>query len=543
MSTAGRKRLRWRPRPLWPLMLLPMVASAAIRDLWAPDEPRYAQVAREIYSGGSFLVMHLCGQPYPDKPPLLFWLAGLGGWLGRWHELVLRLPSVLAVAGTAWLVAVLARRWWGPAEAAWAPALFLGMGLVTEIGGRLQIDPLLTFLCTLAIVLVSAPGEGTRRSRDLALAGAAAGLAALAKGPVAWLNIAFPLVAWRLLLPGAWPRTRRRDWAVLALLAILPVLLWAGAASLAEPSMGRELFFSQHAGRVTDVGERHPGPPWKHLERMLLLVLPWTFLVALGIGRAVRALRQTLRGEEVDRGLVLALAWLLPLFLFYSAIPPKRDLYLLPVYPALALLAAGPLAAAMERGRLPRWVGVSTAAVLAILGLGLTLSGFFTNALPGLPWRGPVVGAPLLAGALAALVWSRRGNARGWAASVLAGWCAFGVLMALVVFPPLDPLKSARGLAGEVAARPERPTDIPCVGVQPEGYRFYAGVPTVRARSVEPALERDGADFLALVEDDVWEGMDPTLAGRCRVIMIREVGGKDVVVLGAAPAVSAPGAE
>lgn len=522
-------------RVVWWLMLLPMVASAAIRDLWAPDEPRYAQVAREIYSGGSFLVMHLCGQPYPDKPPLLFWLAGLGGWLGGWHELWLRLPSLVAAAGTAWLIAVLARRWWGPREAAWAPALFLGMALVTEIGGRLQIDPLLTLLCTLAIVLVSRPGAAFDRGRDLALAGVAAGLAALAKGPVAWLNIAVPLVSWRLLVPGAIPRARRRDWIVAALLAIAPVLLWAGAASLAEPSMGRELFFSQHAGRVTDVGERHPGPPWKHLERMPLLLLPWTFLVALGLAGAVRALRQSRRGEEGDHGLLLALAWVVPLFLFYSAIPPKRDLYLLPIYPAAALLAARPLAGAMERGRLPRWVSVPTAAVLAILGLGLTLSGFFTDALPGLPWRGPVVGAPLLAGGLAALVWSRRADARGWAASVLAGWCAFGVLMALVVFPPLDPLKSARGLALEIAARPERPRDIPCVGVQPEGYRFYAGVPTVRARSLEPALERDGADFLALVLDDVWKRMDPTVKSRCRVLIDRRVGGKRALLLGAAP--------
>jgi len=67
--------------------MLPMVASAWVRDLWAPDEPRYAQVAREIFEGGDFLVMHLCGELYPDKPPLLFWLSGLFGWLSGWSEL------------------------------------------------------------------------------------------------------------------------------------------------------------------------------------------------------------------------------------------------------------------------------------------------------------------------------------------------------------------------------------------------------------------------------------------------------------------------
>ncbi len=77
-------------------MALPMLASAAVRDLWSPDEPRYAEVAREVYETGSFLVLHQSAAPYADKPPLFFWLAGLFGAVSGWSELALRLPSLLA---------------------------------------------------------------------------------------------------------------------------------------------------------------------------------------------------------------------------------------------------------------------------------------------------------------------------------------------------------------------------------------------------------------------------------------------------------------
>ena len=147
----------------WWWFMLPMVISAVVRDLWAPDEPRYGEVAREVYENGSFLVMHLCGAVYPDKPPLLFWLSGLGGWMTGWSEWALRVPSLLATGLTAWMVVVLARRWWGEVEARWAPVIFLTLAMVTAVGGRLQIDPLLMVLCVGALVVGTTPTTDPRR--------------------------------------------------------------------------------------------------------------------------------------------------------------------------------------------------------------------------------------------------------------------------------------------------------------------------------------------------------------------------------------------
>ena len=101
----------------------------------------------------------------------------------------MRLVSVAATAGSAFLVARLARRWWSAAEAAWAPALFLSTFLVVTQGSRLQLDPLLAFLCLGALAALDADAPDARSAtRNVLAAGACAGLAALVKGPIAFVN-------------------------------------------------------------------------------------------------------------------------------------------------------------------------------------------------------------------------------------------------------------------------------------------------------------------------------------------------------------------
>ncbi len=188
-SLSELKSGRW----LWLWMLLPLVVGASTRGLWAPDEPRYAEVAREVFVEPGVLVMRLCGEVYPDKPPLLFWLSGVLGWLTDWNEFSMRLVSILATLGTALLIQRIARRQFGAREAVLAPALFLGTAMVTEIGGRLQIDPLLTLLTTLAIERLSRPAIGAQAKRNVRIAGLAMGLGMLAKGPIAVL---IPMLVW-----------------------------------------------------------------------------------------------------------------------------------------------------------------------------------------------------------------------------------------------------------------------------------------------------------------------------------------------------------
>ncbi|NUP97753.1 MAG: glycosyltransferase family 39 protein, partial [Planctomycetaceae bacterium] len=200
MDDSGNSRVR---APAWAWFLIPIALCAATRDLWAPDEPRYGMIARWIYDHGEFLVLRRCGTLYPDKPPLVYWLAGLAGSLSGWSEFAMRLVSLGSVAALAWIVSRLARLWFGETEARWAPVLFLGFALIYWNGARIALDPLLTVGCVGALYFAALPAhDAATARRHTLLAGALGGIAMLSKGPPALVNIGLPLLVW------AWQRQR-----------------------------------------------------------------------------------------------------------------------------------------------------------------------------------------------------------------------------------------------------------------------------------------------------------------------------------------------
>lgn len=552
--------------------LAAIVLLAASIGLWAPDEPRYAEVAREAWDG-DLLVMHLNGDVYFAKPPLVYWLAGAFGRCFGWHELALRLPSLLATLATAWLAARLARRYWGELEARWTVFFALGSAMVFYIGGRVQLDPVLSALC-LAAVERATVEDGTRAERGRArlVGGLCAGLAALAKGPVAWLHVGVGVIALHLARERARDAAapRKGSWFAFALLALVPVVAWGLAASFAEHArtgtwdLFRSLFFGQHFGRVIE-GTEHRGPPWEFLATFPPLFLPFTPFLLVGLVRAWRVRRalgarasvesarsELVRGERALVGFALAFT---VLFVAFSAMPPKRDLYLLPLYPAAALLCARVVAETLRGAPLARGFGLVSALVwtlvgaAGLVGLVAVLGVVRIEALDALarkpdaedvlevvranvPGVAAVFGAFLLGGAAALFAFARRRVAFGLDA-LGVGITVAVAAAALFVLPAIDPLKCARGLAEELAARPEKPTRIACVGVQPEGYRFYGRVPAVK-EDLEVALAREGDRFLALVARKNFELLPETLRARLSVLASRSVGSRDVLVLGAA---------
>lgn len=534
------------PRPFlggWHLVI-PLIALAAFRDLWAQDEPRYAQIAREAWDGGSLLVLHICGDIYPDKPPLVYWLAGLAGKLGGWTGFAVRVPSILATIGSAWIAARIARRHFGETVAAWTPTFYLGSAMVIWFGGRLQLDPLLAFFCLAAVDLIwDESGDARARTRRLLLAGLCAGLAALCKGPVAWLFVGFALVVLRLV-----PRAARASarwsiaaWCGFVVLAIAPVATWATAASMREPALWRPLFLGQHLGRATSADAPHAGPPWEHAWQMPLLFLPWTGLAFLGfafVRRAWRAARLRTDGASAlstsDRGIVRATMWFALIFAVFSIMPPKRELYLLPLYPVAAWCAALAFERALESGRLTRWATVTVTSALFVGGLAAGVVPRFIGYLRPHADAAMPNAIILVIASGAAFGFLRRGNLARWADALALGLSATGLAAAIWVIPLVDPVKSPRILAHEIAALTEKPAEIPCIGVQPEGYRFYAGVPTVRGELDDFAEGTDGLapDFLALISERDWDHSPAAFRARFRIVHRRQVGSRDVLVIG-----------
>lgn len=530
------------PRPFlggW-YWLVPIVALAAVRGFWAPDEPRYAQVAKEAFESGSFVVLHLCGEVYPDKPPLVYWLAGAFGWLTGWSEFGMRVPSILATIGSAYLTARIARRWFSERVAQWSVAFYLGTAMVFEIGGRLQLDPILACACLASIAFMIDDSGGERAvTRRTWMAGLCVGMGALAKGPPAWAPVGFALVTWALL-PGTLrfaPRRTLSAWVGFASLAVLPVATWALLAIREEPAIASQLLFGQHVGRIT-AGDKHPGPIWDHARAMPLLLLPWTLLFIAGTVAAWRSWR-----TREHAGAVRIAAWFAVVFVFFSLIPPKRDLYLLPIYPAAAMLSAFAFERALCAGRLKAWIGATTAATVILLGAFLAAAPWILSAMTRRPsWlesvedpvafarAGALCGCALACGGIVACFAFARSRPKLWADGIGTGVAISLTLAAIFLVPAIDEQKCARKLAQLLAARPERPDVLACVGVRPEGIRFYGGG-RAGSRSIEEALEREGSAFLAVCRDQDFSKLDANVRARVTEVGRGRVGSRAVLVL------------
>jgi 4-amino-4-deoxy-L-arabinose transferase-like glycosyltransferase len=425
-------------------------------DLWAPDEPRYAQVADELRSlqhgARGLWLLHLNGEPYTQKPPLYFWLAALAGApAGRVGETAARLPSALAGIACVTLLIGLGTRLRGPVVGAAAGALLATTTLFAYLARRAQLDVL---LCACELLALAAFWRLDRaaepRARDAALLHGALGLAVLVKGPVGLIVPALAILAFL-----AWERrlsALRRCLPLWGpLLSVAPGLLWiAGAIALAPPGFSDRAIVENLWGRFAQ-GTSHARPIWYYLYQFPGDFLPWTLLApAVAI-----AGRRVFGQGPADRAQVwrFLLAWLGSALVFFSLSSGKRGLYLLPVFPAAALLCADALVGALRDGaRPPRWANwlLAWLAGLALL-VGLAAPRAASRFGVELPGAFPALWLALFGLALLAFRFAR-GSWLARAGVVVAGVALAELLVFTAVFPALDAEKSPRRVAEEAAA-------------------------------------------------------------------------------------------
>ena len=370
-------------------------------DLWAPDEPRYGAIAEELRSlrhGASGLVLlHLNDVPYTQKPPLYFWLAAaIGAPFERVHETAARLPSaiagVLCVGLTAWIGRILFARS--------MPAILAAGLLATSFrfaftARRAQLDVLLTCFELAAIAIFLAlefkrGGIENARRFPFAIAGlhASLGAAALVKGPVGWLPLLVfaGYLAWQGRLGAFRAISPYWAWA----LSLGPIAAWILTAialapvGFAEAAVGENLI-----GRFF-AGTSHARPFYYFAFQLPLDFLPWSLLLPFAIPILWRWSRTSSVTTDVAPDFASAarflLVWLLVPLIFFSLSAGKRGLYLLPIFPALALVSVlagnqSPVAASLSPILSPISVRRFTLAILLVA--GIELAGF-TLALPRL---------------------------------------------------------------------------------------------------------------------------------------------------------------
>ena len=329
--------------------------------LLEPDEGRYAEIPREMLARGDWVVPHLQGQPYLDKPPLLYWLVMLSYSLFGVGESAARLVPALAVHGTILAVYLIGRRSVGDRAARWG-ALFLAVapGFAT-IGRLLILDGLLAFCTTVAILsTLEAIRTDRFRWRWWLLGAVAAGLGILTKGPVALVLLVPPVWLFRRLHAGACP-IHRKAVPVFSAVVFAINLPWYLAIGLRAPVFLRYFFWDHNVVRFVQPFD-HIRPVWFYIPVVLLGLFPAT-LLAYGFVRFLLAgdgERRRLRTPEFGFHL-LAGGWCV---LFFSMAGSKLPTYVLPAFPLLCL-ALGVYAA----HRVPRL----SAGMIAVAFVGLSL--------------------------------------------------------------------------------------------------------------------------------------------------------------------------
>ena len=315
------------------------VAGLQVIGLLGADEPRYAQVAREMLVRHDWVTPTLWGQPWLEKPPLYYWVAMLAyrstGGVSDWAA---RLPSAGLCTVMLFFIYMWARRF--------RPGMQLDAALITAasvaiigFGRGASTDMPLTAAFTIAMLSWWGWYESHRRSWLLLFYFGLA-LGSLAKGPVAVFLAAVILVIFIGL---------RQDWQLLWHTLWLPGIVlflvvaspWFVAVQRANPEFFRFFILEHNLARYTTDVYRHKQPFWYYIPVALIGLLPWTIFAIVALVDAIRDWRYSVaepQGRE-DLRTFLAL-WLLLPIIFFSLSQSKLPGYILPSIPAATILLA-----------------------------------------------------------------------------------------------------------------------------------------------------------------------------------------------------------
>lgn len=424
------------PRHSLAVVLGASIVSMAVgfwpTPFWDEDEPRFAAIARTMLETGDWIVPTYNGTLAVDKPVLMHWCMAACFALFGTTEMAARLPSAVATVLAALALLRAGTRWFSPLAGVLAALAYVGCLLVAIEAHAATPDAILTALTTWATVLVAeaflpAPGAAAPGRLTLArgaLVGGLMGVAVLCKGPIGFvgpLAVVLPWV-WGVELQRRLKHCEHQNLGGLARQALAAVFDTLRATRLATVTLTMlavaapwyvvvgmrtagawpaGFFFIHNVGRFAAPMEKHGGSVLYHPLGMLVGFFPWSCFLPVAVVLASWRLWKRASPQPEASALALALLWLAVWVGAFSAAATKLPNYIMPAYPAAALLVAALAADAVSRARWPHpgwlasglgWLafgGLATSAtVIAAASFGLT--GGAPAAIVGLV---PVVGA------------------------------------------------------------------------------------------------------------------------------------------------------
>jgi 4-amino-4-deoxy-L-arabinose transferase-like glycosyltransferase len=489
-ATAAEPVAATRPRhalyALVVVILLAWFASLELRGLFIPDEGRYAEIPREMLDTGDWVTPRLNGLKYFEKPPLQYWLTAASYAVLGEDEWTARLPSTLLGFLAVLMTVFTARRLWGP-RSVMTTAVILASSWAYYLSGQyLTLDIMLSAFLTFALcgflLAQDAEASPSQRRRWMLVAWASCAFAVLCKGLIGIALPGLALVVYSVI--GLDFRLWRRLEIVRGLtLMLLITVPWFVLVQQRNPEFFEFFFIREHFQRFASNEHSRLGEWWYYAPILLVGLMPWTPLFVQQAWRAGREPQATPTRlfNRPFRPILFCAIWTAAIIVFFSVSQSKLPAYVIPVFPALALML-GRRAALEDAGGL-RWSALTLTALGAVLFAASTQLGRWSKfADIGADGAAalPVVyaaTASLLVGGLLALFLLRRSQAL-WSVVVLVTSSFAFWMFSFVFLHAVDTAFSSERLIESLAddTRPfDRDHEFYSVGQFDHSLPFYLG--------------------------------------------------------------------
>lgn len=526
------------------LICFPYFLNLGVSSIWDANEALYAETSREMLESGDFLHPQFNGQPRIQKPPLTYWVIAASYAALGVSEFSTRFPSALAVAGLFLFIILGLGRISAACRAAAVykvdPEAGLPVngvnGFTTEtallaaailatvprffiVARRLPIDCLFTVFLTVSLLLVMwgscrpwMPGRSAVNIRIWLAAGFLAGLAVLTKGPVA-IVIEVSIAALFALAEKKWPWRNYLIWAGAVVLVVFPY--YAVLAARGESGAIWSFLFKENLGRYTTLVFGPSRSSFYYFRILFADAFPWSWFLPAAVyyfHQVRKAHGGLIPGGRMTRFCAI---WFTVIFVLFSISRNKQEYYILPAYPAMAILLAWYFQGGSARALTSLKI---TARMLATMFFLLAGSLLWLSAVFHIGVAGWVIPALLLAAA--SFLWFRPEPP-----ALAAGTLALLLLLAMVdvcvtFLPALEFLRPARQLAQQISGRLGRGDRAGYFRYTSPSMAFYLRRPILELYEndeLQQAMAEPGRLFL-LMEAQTYENLPQNLKSQLSIM-------------------------
>lgn len=489
-----------------------MFSFLGMHPLMDPDEPVYAETAKEMLEFRDFVSPRIYGDFWYDKPPMYYWLVAASFKLFGFSEFSARFPSALFAVGGTVLVYLSGRKLFNE-RAGLLAALVLATSLeYFYLGNAAVTDMTLTFFLTAALLAF------LHQKKYLLFAFAA--LATLTKGPVGIVFCGGIILLYQLLtgnIKTAIFKDRKMLGGLVIFLAL--TLPWYLLMYVFHGDIFVETFLGFHNITRFLQPEHVAGAVWYHYIPVLLLgFFPWSALM-------FQAFREGLRekGKERDTCLFL-LIWAAVVFVFFSLSQTKLVSYILPLYPPLALMTGYYFDKIWREGRYRELkIAVAVFAAMTLLLCG------------GLAYAGNAVAAELavitkaVAGLLAllvivVLVQSFQRNFRAVFATQILGMMLFFTILMTQTVNLIAPELSVKQFVDEFNNYYDGQAEVYVMKFYRPGFAYYSGVAgkELKTEDVKTIIDDKSQRSYLIMKKKSYENLSPELREKLQLLVEQE---------------------